>query len=96
MEQSLPEFLKKHKEKVAFVHIDCDLYSSTKTIFDCLKPRMQKGTILVFDEIIGYGGDTEPWRNHEFKAFEEFLSETKYKIDYIGKPHDFGGCFRII
>lgn len=94
--ESLPKFLKEHTDKVSFVHIDCDLYSSTKTILDCLKPRIQEGTIFVFDEIIGYGGSNEPWKQHEFKAFDEFLTETKYKIEYIGKPHDFGGSFRII
>ena len=31
---TLPEFLDEHPEPVAFLHVDCDLYSSTVTIFD--------------------------------------------------------------
>jgi hypothetical protein len=33
---TLPGFLETYEESVAFLHIDCDLYSSTVTIFDAL------------------------------------------------------------
>jgi len=38
---SLPIFLNNHKESIAFMHIDCDLYSSTKTIFDLCKDYLK-------------------------------------------------------
>lgn len=80
-EDSLPKFCKEHKDLIAFVHIDCDLYSSTKTIFDNLKDRFQDGAVIMFDEICGYDG----WEIHEYKAFNEFLEETKYKHECLGK-----------
>jgi hypothetical protein len=79
-EDSIAPFKEKVKDKIAFIHIDCDLYSSTKTIFDQLKDRFQDGTIIVFDELIGYEG----WEDHEYKAFHEFLDETGYFWECIG------------
>jgi predicted O-methyltransferase YrrM len=64
--ETLPEFLKQESAPISFAHIDCDLYSSTVTIFDNVKSRLQKGTILVFDEYWNYPG----WRAHEWKAFQ--------------------------
>ena len=82
-DESLPKFLKENKDQVAFLHIDCDLYSSTKTVFDNLKDRMADGCIIVFDELLNYGGDI--WREHEYKAFQEFLEESEYSYKCVGK-----------
>ena len=49
-DQSLPKWLEEHPDPMAFVHIDCDLYSSTVTVLDCLKDRFQPGTVIVFDD----------------------------------------------
>lgn len=78
--ESLPIFVKKHEEQCAFIHIDCDLYSSTKIIFENLKKKIKSGTILVFDEYFNYPG----WQEHEFKAFQEFIKETGLKYKYLG------------
>jgi hypothetical protein len=78
---TLPEFLNRHPtEKVAFIHVDCDLYSSTRTVFTQLKDRIIKGTIINFDEYFGYPG----WKNHEFRAFQEFVKEANVHYEYIG------------
>jgi Macrocin-O-methyltransferase (TylF) len=76
---TLPQWLSDNPDPIAFLHIDCDLYSSTKTIFSLLKPRIQPGTIIVFDEYFNYPN----WQNHEFRAFQEFVSEHGVKYDYI-------------
>lgn len=78
-DQTLPEFLKKNTEEVAFLHVDCDLYSSTKTIFDCLTGRIKPGTVIVFDEYFNYPG----WKNGEYKAFQEFLAKTGLGYKYV-------------
>ena len=43
--ESLPPFLEQHPGPVAFIHVDCDLYSSTKTLLDLLAPRIRPGTV---------------------------------------------------
>lgn len=78
--ETLPKFLEEHKEKAAFIHIDCDLYSSTKTIFDNIYDRIVPNTVIQFDEYYNYPG----WRNHEFKAFQEFCKKYSVEYEYIG------------
>lgn len=79
-DQTLPGFLEEHHEKVSFLHVDCDLYSSTKTIFDACADRIVSGTVIVFDEYFNYVG----WRQHEYKAFMEFIEKTGHTFRYIG------------
>lgn len=78
-EQTLPEWLANNTGPVAFIHIDCDLYSSTKTVFEHLYKRFQKGTIILFDEYFNFAG----WRQHEHKAFTEMLLEKGIKVSYL-------------
>jgi len=77
---TLPSFLNTHQESVSFVHIDCDLYSSTKTVLDNLSPRLRPGSIILFDEYFNYPG----WQENEHKAFREYLDANKINCEYIG------------
>ena len=79
-DRTLPAFCDAHPGPVAFVHIDCDLYSSTQTVFGCLRSRIQSGTVIVFDEYFNYPG----WERHEFKAFREFIASAGLAYRYIG------------
>lgn len=79
-EKTLPAFVEKNKGFVAFLHIDCDLYSSTKTVFECLAKQIAPGTVIVFDEYLNYPG----WQDGEFKAFKEFLHQNNLNYQYIG------------
>ncbi len=37
-------------EKIAFLHVDCDLYESTRAVLEECLPRMSPGGVVVFDE----------------------------------------------
>lgn len=67
------------EEKIAFLHIDSDIYSSAATAFEVLGPKIQPDSIIVFDELYNYPG----YENHEFKAFQEFLSKSGYEVRYL-------------
>ncbi len=77
--ESLPPFLAANAGDAAFLHIDCDIYSSTVTILDCFRDRIKPGTVIVFDEYFNYPN----WRAHEHKAFEEFVAETGLRFEYL-------------
>jgi predicted O-methyltransferase YrrM len=79
-ETSLPKWLDDHSGAVAFIHLDCDLYSSTKTVFKVMAPRLVPGTVILFDEYFNYPN----WEQHEFKAFQEFVTEHRIKYTYLG------------
>jgi predicted O-methyltransferase YrrM len=78
-EETLPGFVAEHgSQSIALLHVDCDLYSSTKSIFAHLGGMIREGTIVVFDEYFNYAG----WREHEFKAFQEFVAERRIAYRY--------------
>ena len=76
---TLPGFLEEHDEAVSLLHVDCDLYSSTVTIFDALGPRLQEGAVILFDEYYNF----PRWQEHEFRAFQEFVSASGVEYEYI-------------
>lgn len=78
-EDTLPGFLEAHPEPVRLLHIDCDLYDSTVTIFAQLASRIKSGTVIVFDEYLCYPN----WREDEYRAFQEFIARSKLDYDYI-------------
>ena len=78
-EETLPLFLEKREEDIAIINIDCDIYSSTKTVLDLLSPRIKKGTIIIFDEYIG----NLHWEEDEHKAFMESVSKYQWKYEYL-------------
>ena len=78
--ETLPKFKSTYDGKIAFMNIDCDLYSSTKFVFDTLRDRIVEGTVIVFDEYFNYPG----WKNHEFRAFQEFILISGFSYEYLG------------
>lgn len=49
--QTLPQFLEDHPETViALAYFDMDIYAPTKEALRLVKPRLHKGSIIVFDE----------------------------------------------
>ncbi|HQT63271.1 MAG TPA: class I SAM-dependent methyltransferase [Acidocella sp.] len=79
-DDTLPEFLATHPEPCALIHVDCDIYPSTVSIFKHLQDRIQSGTVIVFDEYFNYPG----WRQHEYKAFQEFIKASGHTYSYLG------------
>jgi O-methyltransferase len=53
---------------IALAYVDCDLYSSTKTVLDFLRPRLKHGMIVAFDDYFCWSA-TQP--SGERKALEE-------------------------
>jgi hypothetical protein len=82
--ETLPGFVKEHPGEVGFLHVDSDLYSSAKTIFEYLESRLKPGAVILFDEYFNYPG----WEQGEHKAFTEFLARTGYSVEYIGYVRD--------
>lgn len=79
-DQSLPPFLEKHAGPASFLHVDSDLYSSARTIFDAMGDRIVPGTVIAFDEYFNY----PRWREGEHRAFLELVERQKLQFEYIG------------
>jgi Methyltransferase domain len=53
-DDSLPRWLQTNPGQVAFIHVDCNVYSSTHTLLSLLADRIVPGTIILFDEYFNY------------------------------------------
>jgi len=76
---TLPDYIP-IAEPIALLHVDCDLYSSTVTVLETLKDFILPGTVIVFDEWYYNHRDVEANRQHEQKAFYEWVD--KFGIQY--------------
>lgn len=83
-EDTLPGF--EFPNDVGLVHLDADLYSSTKTIFDNIGANLSRGTILVFDEYEGDGFDDEKRAFAEARDTYDWTAET---LDTEGEQRAF-------
>jgi hypothetical protein len=82
---SLPEWLTTNKiDTIKILHVDSDLYSSAKTIFDNLNNFIVPGTIIVFDEFYPWGRKRyETWEEHEYKAFCEWVEKYNRTFEVV-------------
>lgn len=76
-DQTLPQWISEHQGSVSFLHIDCDLYSSTKTILQTLNDRIRPGTVIAFDEFYPWERSTpySLWAEGEYRALGEWVQQ---------------------
>ena len=88
--ETVPQFAISQPEPIAFMHVDCDLYSSAKTVFESMGPMVVTGTVIVFDQYFNYPG----WEKYEFKVFQEFVAERGCSYRYLGfaEPQGFSAA----
>lgn len=72
-EESLTEDLRQRYpfKRAALVFLDCDYYSSSKTVLNWMAPYLTPGSILLFDDWYSYGQSSELGQQ---RAFGEFLA----------------------
>ncbi|WP_326637629.1 class I SAM-dependent methyltransferase [Streptosporangium sp. NBC_01755] len=78
--ESIPRALPELAGRIGFVHVDCDLYSSTRTAFELLGERLGPGTVIQFDEYWNY----LEAEDGELRAFREFLTKRDLGFRYLG------------
>jgi len=74
-DETIPQFVKDFVPKNRMLlHFDADLYSSTLMPLVYFMSSFRAGSLLIFDEFYD--------RDHEFKAFQDFLklSKSQYRI----------------
>jgi hypothetical protein len=62
--------------RIALLHIDTDTYMPAHHTLTAAKPFLVTGSIIVFDELIGYPN----WQAHEYKALTECLEPSSYRF----------------
>lgn len=79
---TLPQFRWDSTRRIGLVHLDADLYSSTRTILQHLpwEDLRRAHTVFVFDEWHGYDGA----ELHEQRAWREHADATGIRWEVIG------------
>jgi len=77
---TVPEYLKIAKP-IALLHIDCDLYSSTKSVLWPLNDFVVPNTIIVFDE--WFYNHNPKYNDHEQKAFYEWVANFGRSYEFV-------------
>jgi hypothetical protein len=73
-EETLPAY-EPPEHDVLFVNVDCDLYSSTRTVLGYVVHLLRPGSYLYFDEI--------HHRGHEMRAFEEIMEQPGWTFSLV-------------
>jgi hypothetical protein len=76
---TLPEF--NWPPQFGLVHIDCDVYLSASDVMKWADPAMLKGTVVIFDELIGYPN----YEEHEYRALCEWRDTTGKDVCWLGR-----------
>jgi predicted O-methyltransferase YrrM len=91
-EEQLPEYVAKHTEPIALLHIDSDLYESARSGLAHLGPLLRAGSVLVFDEYLGHRN----WRQGEYRAFQEVVEHYGWHCEPLAvNPFTGQAVFRL-
>jgi len=84
---TLPTWKQNNKGPIAFLHMDADIYSSTKEVLMSLNNQIVTGTIITFDEFCNFrlSRKMSKWRDHEFLALIEWLNECDREVIPINR-----------
>lgn len=83
-QQTIPGFILKNRALLTgklVIHMDADLFSSTLYVLTSMAPYLKDGDIIIFDEF------NVP--NHEFLAFESFVSGYYLDYEVIGAVNNY-------
>lgn len=78
-EQSLKVFKFPYNTKIALAYVDCDYYSSTKTVLEFLTSYLSHGMILAFDDWDCYFADN---KRGQRKAFYEWSKKINKNYSF--------------
>ncbi len=76
-----PETCPPDLEPLALVHVDCDQYTSYKSVFEYLWPRLVFGGVMIFDDYPYLGGAKRAVEEH----FDPSGLKTCYHRNYVVK-----------
>lgn len=94
-EDTLPKWKKEHPGRIAFLHIDSDIYSSCKTVLEELNDQIVPRTVIVFDEM--YETDRyKHWKHGEYKACNEWVDKYNRKLFSLGASEYGEASFRVL
>lgn len=88
---------KNNINQLKFLHVDCDLYSSTKTILEEFNDHIKVGTTIAFDEFMQFPEAKSKWYSNwqegEYKACIEWMNTYDRELIPICRSTQEQCCF---
>jgi hypothetical protein len=78
-DETVPRFLADHAGPFSFIHLDAVTFESTELVLSLLRNRIVPGTIIIFDEYLGFPN----WQNGEWLAWRQFVERRGLKYRYL-------------
>lgn len=84
---TLPIWKQNNDGPIAFLHMDADIYSSTKEVLVSLDEQIVPGTVITFDEFCNFrlSGKMSKWQDQEFRALTEWLDEKQRVVEPLNR-----------
>lgn len=91
--ESLPVWIKEVKPTtIKYMHLDCNLYSSSITVLMLLNDYIVPGTVICFDEFYLWDDPEKwtTWQKGEYRALFEWVSkyDRKFEILFYGDRNE--------
>lgn len=90
---TVPSFIEDHKNSIKFLHIDCDLYSSTSIILNLFNDYIIKDTVIVFDEFARW---KHKEKLDEFNALQDWIDSKNRTVKFLSRSKSYQAAFRIM
>jgi len=97
-DKTIHEWKKNHTDNIKFIHIDCDLYSSTSTVLNELNNQIVKGTIIQFDDFYNWYDLSKytKWQEGIYKALLEWTRDFNRQFIIIGRSRHVQTTIKIV
>lgn len=63
---------------LSIIHVDCDLYSSAKTVLEFVKPLLVDGTIIIFDDWYCFRGNPNLGEQRAFNEWRATMPDWSF------------------
>lgn len=78
-DETLPPFFAAHGQPVRLLHVDVGDHASTLDVLNAAAPWLRPGSVIVFDDFIGYAGSEA----QDFRAFHDFASRSGLRWEVL-------------
>jgi hypothetical protein len=84
---TIPAWKQNNHNFISMLHIDCDLYSSTKEVLFQLNSQIVTGSVIVFDDLYIWNDPDryQLWHQGEYRALKEWVEAFDREFDLISR-----------
>jgi len=97
-EDTIPAWKQQHSVNISLLHVDCDLYSSTREVLTQLNSQIVPGTVIVFDDMYLWNNPKkyELWDQGEYRALGEWISDFDRQFEVLSRNNYMQCAIRVI